>query len=152
MTQHDEYLAMVERLATMAHKGQVDKIGAPYIEHPKAVVQRLRETGFTSSKVLATGWLHDVLEDTKITKEGLLLGGIHPDTVEAVVLLTRTTDVPPEEYYKRIRVNEIALSVKLADIWHNTRPERLHMLPEATQARLRKKYDYAVQVLLEQDF
>lgn len=146
-----DQLKRIERLATIAHANQVDKLGVPYIEHPRAVVQILKDQGVKDVEVLTAAWLHDVLEDTKVTSLGLEIFGIARDTITAIELLTRTPDVPSEEYYKKIRANSIALQVKLADIWHNTSPERMSQLDVKTRARLTSKYEHAVAVLSEQD-
>ena len=47
-------------LATIAHRGQVDKAGKPYIDHPRRVAGRLAGG---PRYTLAAAWLHDVLED-----------------------------------------------------------------------------------------
>lgn len=44
--------------------------GRPYIEHPAEVASMLGLYGFNES-VIAAGWLHDVFEDTEVTKEQL---------------------------------------------------------------------------------
>jgi ADP-ribosyl-[dinitrogen reductase] hydrolase len=53
-------------LATTAHAGQVDKVGAPYIEHPARVAGRVRAAG-DGEDAEVVAWLHDVVEDTEIT-------------------------------------------------------------------------------------
>ena len=57
-------------LAFQLHKGQYRKSGEPYITHPVAVADLLREIG-ASASVIAAGFLHDVVEDTDITPEQL---------------------------------------------------------------------------------
>ena len=57
-------------LAYQLHKGQFRKSGEPYITHPVAVADLLRELG-ASASVIAAGFLHDVVEDTDITPEQL---------------------------------------------------------------------------------
>lgn len=56
--------------ATAAHGaiGQVRKYtGEPYITHPAAVVKILDHHLCNTPIILAVAWLHDVVEDTKIT-------------------------------------------------------------------------------------
>jgi hypothetical protein len=60
-----------------------------------------------------------------------------------VLLLTRTPEVSPDEYYAGIRRNPVALRVKLADIDDNTAPWRLRRLDFEMQLRLAEKYRYA---------
>jgi len=53
------------QLAYKAHDGQFRASGEPYIIHPVAVANLLKEIG-ASSSVIAAGLLHDVVEDTGI--------------------------------------------------------------------------------------
>lgn len=88
----------------------------------------------------ASGWLHDVLEDTDITSAELRECGVNGLVVEMVEALTRRPGVTPEDYYKGIRGTWGARTVKLADIADNLNPERLSLLDDATIARLTRKY------------
>lgn len=57
--------------ATNAHSGQTRKVsGTLYIAHPIRVAKTLEEAGF-SVKVVVAGFLHDVVEDTKMTNQDL---------------------------------------------------------------------------------
>lgn len=137
-----ETVAVARAIAYIAHRGQVDKAGAAYIDHPRRVAERLTEPG-----AVAAAWLHDVIEDCGISADDLRQAGIPGDVVEAVALLTRMPDQPSEDYYAAIRTNPVALAVKLADIADNTDEDRLRRLPDETQVRLRAKYDAARQAL-----
>jgi (p)ppGpp synthase/HD superfamily hydrolase len=134
-------LELAEVLARRVHSGQVDKSGAPYVEHCRRVAAKLTDE---LAKVVA--WLHDVLEDTD-TSEAELRSQFGDEAIDAVVALTRISGEAPEEYYARVRANELALQVKLADIADNLDPERLAVLEPATAARLMQKYDKALQDL-----
>lgn len=48
------------------HEGQFRASGDPYIVHPVAVADLLRDIG-ASASVIAAGFLHDVVEDTDVT-------------------------------------------------------------------------------------
>ena len=61
-------LELAYAIALVAHKGQVDKAGVDYINHPLTVSRNCKNE---KEKIVAL--LHDVLEDTKVTKEDLLL-------------------------------------------------------------------------------
>jgi guanosine-3',5'-bis(diphosphate) 3'-pyrophosphohydrolase len=50
------------------HKGQYRASGEPYICHPVAVAGLLRDLGGDSA-MIASGFLHDVVEDTDVTPE-----------------------------------------------------------------------------------
>ena len=53
-------------IALVAHKGQVDKAGVDYINHPKSVASKCKTE---KEKIVAL--LHDVVEDTNVTLEDL---------------------------------------------------------------------------------
>ena len=140
--------------ATRAHHGQHDKIGVPYIEHPAmvaALVQALPSFAAADAEMqedaVAAAWLHDVVEDTDETAERLRAAGISARAVEAVVALTRTTDVAEDDYYAGIRTSPVALLVKTADVASNLAPERVAQLDDATRTRLAIKYEHALVVL-----
>jgi len=128
---------IAKAIAVIAHLGQVDKSGAPYITHPERVAARLHDP---RNSEIAAAWLHDVLEDTDLTSEDLHAAGIDWTTIATVEKLTRTPDQSPEDYYENIRDSYSARRIKLADIADNTNPNRLALLDDATIARLTRKY------------
>ncbi len=138
-------------IAERAHEGQQDKIGAPYIQHPEmvaALVQRLpafvAADADTQQNAIVAAWLHDVIEDTPITAEDLLNSGVRERAVDAVVALTRTDAVAPDDYYATIATKPVALLVKTADVGSNLAPERVAQLDASTQERLERKYTHAL--------
>lgn len=140
-------LAAAEAIASIAHRGQVDKAGMPYIEHPRRVANSIPRNGDDDLDAVSVAWLHDVIEDTDITRDDLHAAGIPWSVIEDVELLTRRDGQAPEEYYAAITMSPRALAVKLADIADNTNPERVALLDEATVARLREKYATARRLL-----
>jgi (p)ppGpp synthase/HD superfamily hydrolase len=135
-----EWLA--EAVATHAHRNQVDKAGQPYIGHPRAVAAALRPYG---TLAVQAGWLHDVVEDTDVTRDDLLRAGFHPNVVAAVVAVTKQ---PGEEYMAMIRraaVHPLGRLVKIADNRHNF--GRLDHLEPDDRAFLHKRYTRAYAVL-----
>lgn len=142
-----EQVALAKGIAFIAHRGKLDRSGAPYIDHPGRIAERFDVA--THPVEAAAAWLHDVLEDTAITAEELFEAGIRPEVIEVVRLLTRTPDVAPEEYYARIRGHETARRVKLADIDDNTARWRLRRLDYDTQLRLVEKYRVARRALAD---
>jgi hypothetical protein len=132
-------------IAALAHRGQTDKLGYPYIDHPARVASAFDRI-FEPVEHCAA-WLHDVIEDSDVTAQDLLDAGIWPVVVEAVLLLTRTAEVTNEDYYELIRVNRFARAVKLADIADNLAPWRVRQLDRASRARLSKKYKKALTAL-----
>jgi (p)ppGpp synthase/HD superfamily hydrolase len=144
MTDHDP-IAAAEALARRAHAGQLDKSGADYLEHPARVAGKLGEP-----QAVAVAWLHDVIEDTPVT-EPEVRGEFGDEIADAVLAITHPEDEPNDEYYRRVRANPLALSVKTADIHDNLDPARLALLEPALRQRLILKYANALQALYVDD-
>ena len=106
------------------HKGQYRKQGTEYYTHPVAVAKILREKGFNEDYQVA-GLFHDLLEDTDTTYEELVSIS-NEEIAKAVLLVTKEKDYDMNEYINRIKNNDMAHAVKLAD--------RLHNLTEAVYA------------------
>lgn len=140
-----DVITRASELARRAHAGQVDKAGRPYIEHPAAVAA-LTAANTDDPRVIATAWLHDVVEDTTVTQDEItnLFG---PTVSAAVAAITRHCGESSDEYYRRVAGDGMALLVKRADIAHNSNPQRLAQLPAATRDRLTAKYEHAVRTL-----
>src|SRR3990167_8786010 len=58
------------KFAERAHEGLKRKSGEPYFNHVFATAKNLAELGMDAT-VIASGFLHDVLEDTSVTEEKL---------------------------------------------------------------------------------
>jgi len=71
-----DQIDIAKAIATVAHKGQVDKAGSPYIDHPRRVAERLRAAK-VGEAVVAAAWIHDVLEDTDLYYAGIKSAGAH---------------------------------------------------------------------------
>lgn len=134
----------VDSFAAAAHRGQVDKIGVPYIEHVRAVAAGLAPFG---DDLVIAGLLHDVLEDTDWTAEMLQLLGVSARALAAVEAVTNQPGVPYEEKIRRITSSPDAVLVKIADNAHNSRPDRAAQLPPEKRERLAAKYRAARAVL-----
>lgn len=129
-------------LARRFHDGATDKAGRPYIEH----VLRVAEAVETDDEKLAAV-MHDLLEDTVLTGTDLSCAGCPPKVRLAVEALTRAPEEGYDEFLVRAASNEIALVVKLADIADNADEDRLAMLEPELSARLRSKYQRALEIL-----
>lgn len=110
-------------IAIAMHHGQ--KYGdVPYWRHLEAVALQV-EQSFGSQPYLADiAWLHDILEDTEMTVEHLMIYDVHPAVIGAVELLTKTKGVSYKDYIKglvRDRDRELGLAwkVKVADTLSN---------------------------------
>ena len=133
------------RLCFEAHKDQVDKCGLPYVTHPLHLAELMPDETTT-----AVALLHDVVEDTDYTLDDLKALGFPPAVTEAVALLTHDESVPYLEYVARLRDNDLARKVKLADLRHNSDLTRLDVIDEKALMRVRK-YAEAIRVLSERD-
>jgi GTP diphosphokinase / guanosine-3',5'-bis(diphosphate) 3'-diphosphatase len=66
--QDNDLVCRAFNFAYQLHEGQYRASGDPYIAHPIAVAEILRDLG-GSSAMIAAGFLHDVVEDTEVTPE-----------------------------------------------------------------------------------
>lgn len=120
-------------IATLAHAGQQDKAGEPYILHPLRMMLKLE-----SEEERQTALLHDVLEDTAVTLEDLQEAGFSDAVLEAVQLLTRQPEETRMEAAQRAAQNPLALRVKLADNADNLNPKRILEPDEDDLVRMRE--------------
>jgi len=120
-------------IAAEAHAGQTDKAGAAYILHPLRVMLRLPSL---EEKIAAV--LHDVVEDTPWTLEGLREAGFSEAVVSAVDALTRRTGETYEDFVARAATHPIGRTVKRADLEDNMDLSRLPHPTEADLARLHR--------------
>ena len=105
-----------------AHKDQVDKTGMPYVFHPFHLAEHM-----DCEDSVCVALLHDVVEDTNITFDDLTNEGFNDNIINALKLLTHNDDTPYMAYVKRIKENQIATKVKLADLKHNSDLTRLDL-------------------------
>lgn len=131
------------KIAFNAHKEQVDKNGIPYIYHPVHLAEQM-----DSEETICVALLHDVVEDTNITFENLEEYGFYDEIIVALKLMTHDVSIPYMEYVKKIKTNEIAKKVKLADLNHNSDLSRLDFVDEKALQRA-EKYKKAIELLTE---
>jgi len=129
------------QIAYRAHHGQTDRSGVPYVFHPFHLAEQM-ETEETTVAAL----LHDVAEDTELTLDDLREMGIPERVLEALALLTHDPAVPYLEYVARLKDNEIARAVKLADLKHNSDLTRLNRVGPRDLERV-EKYRRAMEIL-----
>lgn len=140
--------ATADALAAAAHAGQVDKAGAPYIEHVRAVAALLAPHG---DHAVMAGLLHDIVEDTDVTLDRLRKLGYPEDVVRAVDAVSRREGETYMDLIRRAAADPLGRLVKLADNAHNSRPDRLAVLDPEQADWFRRKYSQARQVLLAAD-
>ena len=105
-------------IAEEAHRGQVDKLGEPYITH----IERVTAAVPDEAKVVAT--LHDVVENSDVSLESLQAQGLGAVEAEAVDLLTRRDEEDYADFIERIATasvesGRLARLVKVADVNDN---------------------------------
>ena len=131
-------------IAKDAHKGQVDKAGVDYIQHPLFV------TSLVEGELAKTvALLHDVVEDSDWTLEDLRKDGLPEEVVQAVGILTKKRNENYEEYILRVKQNPLARQVKLADLQHNSDLSRLANVTDRDRKRV-AKYQKAIAYLSEE--
>jgi (p)ppGpp synthase/HD superfamily hydrolase len=152
----ENHINKAKSLSRQAHEGQRDKLGLPYFKHPESVATILtfspaykKLSPEDKETALQTAWLHDVVEDTAFSLDDLREMGFSESVVHNVGLMTFDRKESREAYYKKILTSEIARSVKIADLVHNTMDNRLKELPEDDQKRLVDKYTKSISILLK---
>ena len=85
-------------LALVAHRGQVDKGGKPYVLHLFRVTNRVETE---EEQIVAI--LHDVVEDTSITFEDLREMGFSQAVLDAIRAITHDPAVPYSEYIRIVK-------------------------------------------------
>ena len=118
-------------IARQAHEGQLDKAGVDYIEHPIYVASQV-----DTEEEKAVALLHDVIEDSPVSAEELLIAGLPVEVVIAVKLLTKKPMQDYQAYLETVKTNPLARVVKLADLKHNSDLSRLPSITVKDRERL----------------
>jgi len=129
------------KISYMAHKGQMDKGGAPYYLHPIFVALNMETE---DQKIVAL--LHDVVEDTEITLDDLRQEGFSENIVEAVDAITKKGEAY-EVYLQKVKANALARAVKIGDLKHNSDITRIKNPTEKDIKRI-EKYKKSLDYLL----
>lgn len=129
-------------IAALAHAGQVDKAGQPYILHPLRVMLRVN-----SDEERIAAVLHDVVEDTDVSLAQLTDEGFSQTIVSAIEALTKRPGENRLEAALRAAANPIARIVKLSDNAENMDLSRIANPTEKDFARM-KEYEQVRNLLL----
>ncbi len=132
--------------AEQAHDGQRRKSGEPYVTHPLAVASILAGMHMDHQSLMAA-MLHDVIEDTEVSREGLenQFGQAVADIVDGVSKLTHLefetrAEAQAENFQKMVLAMAVdirVILVKLADRLHNMRT--LGAMPPEKQRRIARE-------------
>lgn len=125
-----ERLERAVRFSAEAHAGQYRSSGEPYVSHPVAVTEILADWRL-DAQALVAALLHDVMEDTAITKTAIAeaFGKVSAELVDGVSKLDRIEAHSQEEAQaENFRKMFLAMArdvrvimIKLADRLHNMR-------------------------------
>jgi len=125
-----EQVMAAYRFSAAAHEGQWRKSGEPYISHPVTVACILAELHLDPPSLMAA-LLHDVMEDTEVTKQELAekFGKTVAELVDGVSKLDKiefqtATHAQAENFRKMLLAmsqDVRVILVKLADRLHNMR-------------------------------
>jgi GTP diphosphokinase / guanosine-3',5'-bis(diphosphate) 3'-diphosphatase len=139
-------LAEAYRFSEAAHAGQTRQSGDPYISHPLAVAEILAEWHLDGQTLMAA-LLHDVTEDTSVTKDEIsdTFGRPVADLVDGVSKLDRiefqsAEDAQAENFRKMLLAmarDVRVMLIKLADRLHNMRT--LGAVPPAKRRRVARE-------------
>jgi guanosine-3',5'-bis(diphosphate) 3'-pyrophosphohydrolase len=124
-------------VAEAAHLGQMRDEGTPYILHPlRVAILMAEELKIYSPKLLCAALLHDVIEDTEITRDQIaeMFGG---EVSRIVWLLTKFYDVSLPAYLAAIEAaaDTGALTIKLCD-----RLDNLRFLVRSPKVEKKRRY------------
>lgn len=128
---HGEKIKTIElafEVANHAHYGQFRKSGEPYITHPIEVATFIAEWDL-DEQTIAGALMHDVIEDTEVTKEELsrIFGPSVADLVDSVTKLDKlhfeSEEAAHAEYFRKVVLamakDVRVILIKLADRMHN---------------------------------
>ncbi len=141
-----DYIYTAYQFAKKAHKKQLRSSGKPYISHPLSVATILAEMRMDTQSITAA-ILHDVIEDTDITRQMLSekFGEVITRLVEGLSKLTQIHfESRAEAQAENFRKMMIAMTddiriilIRLADRLHNMRT--LQHLPPHKRRRIAKE-------------
>jgi RelA/SpoT family (p)ppGpp synthetase len=139
-------LAEAYRFSEAAHAGQTRQSGDPYISHPLAVAEILADWHLDGQTLMAA-LLHDVTEDTSVTKDEIsdTFGRPVAELVDGVSKLDRiefqtAEDAQAENFRKMLLAmarDVRVMLIKLADRLHNMRT--LGAVPPAKRRRVARE-------------
>jgi RelA/SpoT family (p)ppGpp synthetase len=139
-------LAEAYRFSEAAHAGQTRQSGDPYISHPLAVAEILADWHLDGQTLIAA-LLHDVTEDTSVTKDEIsdTFGKPVAELVDGVSKLDKiefqSAEVAQAENFRKMLLamarDVRIILIKLADRLHNMRT--LGAVPPAKRKRVARE-------------
>ena len=132
-------------IARKAHGNAINpKTGEVYITHPEYVASQV-----SGDEAKAVAWLHDVVEDTRLTLDDLRAAGLSEEVVRGVDAMTHRVGEDYLSFVRRAAADPLARVVKEADVRHNLNLGRIPRPTERDLERMRVKYLPALRILQE---
>lgn len=139
-------LAKAISITAQAFEDKFDKGGRPYFMHCYHVMDKLKYDA--PEDVLCAAVMHDLVEDTSWTLEGLRAEGFSQMTLELVDALTHKEDDGYQDYiFDVIDAGHWAMRIKLEDLHHNSDLRRIKGRREKDFARVRKYQEGYLQIM-----
>ena len=129
-----EMLSKAILIATLAHEGQYDKGGRPYLLHPLTVLHKLKAD---DEELQCVAVLHDVIEDCsgkrihlagqdeEISFDMLAAAGMSSRVIDCVRRLTKMPGQTYAQYQEAVLGDRDAMLVKREDLRTNSDLRRL---------------------------
>ncbi len=112
----EELVQAASALAERLHEGQEHFFGdgSYYDMHVHPVATIVRRLGYGAAYI-AAAYLHDSIEDTGVTYDGLLREGMPPKVAWAVGLMAKRDGQTHEDYLDRVLASHLSIVGKFAD-------------------------------------
>lgn len=134
----EDKLAHAISVACACHFGQRDKGGAAYILHPLRVMAQMED-----EQQMIVAVLHDTVEDAINWSVEMVRDQFGDRIAAAVDALTKRDGESYEDYLDRVKTDELAVKVKLADLKDNCDVNRLGRAPTDEDRKRMDKYFHA---------
>lgn len=144
--------SQARKIAFDMHSTQKDKSGHPYTEHLAAVEMGVKVLGGSHEERVAA-LFHDAVEDGHTTYAILRSIGVTEHSIVMIEAVSKRNNEAQHAYLERVKkAGHGACRVKLADLLHNTRHDRIQALRDNKQGhtadRLLKKYRPSIAALM----
>lgn len=130
-------------IAGLAHAGQTDKSGKPYIGHVERVADRCK-----SDAAKCVAYLHDVLEDTQALSEAEMRRIFGDAITDGVLSVTKQEGEDYAAFVRRAGANPLGREVKIADLIDNSNLSRFQRDITLQDVQRQRKYNDALLYLL----
>ena len=141
----DNLLYKSLEIITKLFNDKQDKGNSPYVVHLLKVYSNVNTY---EEKIVAL--LHDVIENTEVTKEDLKDLGYNEDIINEIVILTKKKGEDYRDYIERIikSNNIVAMNVKLSDLKCNMDIKKIKNPTTNDYERIHKRYEPAYDRIL----